>query len=238
MKGNWTQNEQRPRERLLRLGPAHLSDSELLSILIGSGTHTEPAVSIAHRLLRFVGGSLIRLYRLHPGELRQMHGIGDARSTAILAGMELGRRMLLRDEEQGAVITKPNEAYACLRERIPIAAQETIMALYLDNRNHILACEEVAGRQLPAGCELDLRRLLKTCLMHNASGIILAHNHPSEDVAPSHQDVDMSRELESLLLSIGVELVDHLVLSRHGYTQVKWRVREGVTHPPGACTSR
>jgi len=223
MKGNWTLNEQRPRERLLRLGPAHLSDSELLSIIIGSGTHTESAVSIAHRLLRLVGGSLIRLYRLHPGELRQMHGIGDARSTAILAGMELGRRMLLRNEKQGEIISQPHDAYTCLREHIPIDAQETIMALYLNNRNHILACDEVAGRQLPAGCELDLRHLMKTCLMHNASGIILAHNHPSEDVIPSQQDIDMSRELERLLLSIGVELVDHLVLSRHGYTQVNWR---------------
>lgn len=223
MNGNWSSNEQRPRERLLRLGPAALSDSELLAILVGSGTRAEPADSIAHHLLRFVRGSLARLYRLHPGELRQIHGIGDARSAAILAGMELGRRMLLRAEDQGGVITNSRDAYACLRERIPVALHETIMAIYLDNRNHILACDEVAGRRLPAGCELDLRHLLKTCLAHNASGVILAHNHPSEDTAPSERDIKMSQELEHILLSIGVELVDHLVLSRHGYTQVEWK---------------
>jgi DNA repair protein RadC len=80
--------------------------------------------------------------------------------------------------------------------------------------------------------------LLKTCLMHNASGIILAHNHPSEDVVPSQQDIDMSRELERILMSIGVELVDHLVLSRHGYTQVHWHEKENITHPPGAFAVR
>jgi DNA repair protein RadC len=223
MNRNWSSKEQRPRERLLRLGPTELSDSELLAILVGSGTRQEPADAIAHHLLRFVQGSLVRLYRLHPSDLMAQHGIGDARSAAILAGMELGRRMLLRNEEHGGVITKPHDAYTCLRERIPVALYETIIALYLDNRNHILACDEVAGRQLPAGCELDLRRLLKTCLAHNASGIILAHNHPSEDVAPSERDVEMSRELERILLSIGVELIDHLVLSRHGYAQVHWR---------------
>jgi DNA repair protein RadC len=223
MNGNWSSNEQRPRERLLRLGPADLSDSELLAILVGSGTRAEPADAIAHHLLRFVQGSLVRLYRLHPSELRQLHGIGDARGAAILAGMELGRRMLLRNEEHGGIISRPHDAYACLRERIPVALHETIMAIYLDNRNHILACNEVAGRRLPAGCELDLRHLLKTCLAHNASGVILAHNHPSEDVAPSERDIQMSRELEGILLAIGVELVDHLVLARHGYAQVHWK---------------
>jgi len=231
MKENWPLNEQRPRERLFRLGPEQLSDTELLSAIIGSGTQTEPAAAIAHRLLRQVEGSLIRLYRLHPGELRQTHGIGDARATAILAGMELGRRMLVRNEKQGIVIAKPEDAYACLREHIPIAMQETIRALYLDNRNRILACEEVAGRQLPAGCELDLRKLLKTCLMHNASGIILAHNHPSEDAAPSRQDIEMSRELDRVLQGIGVELVDHLILTLHGFTQVRWREKDASRTP-------
>jgi DNA repair protein RadC len=223
MKETWSANEQRPRERLFRLGAAQLSDSELLATIIGSGTQAEPVCSIAHRLLRKVNGSLVRLYRLSPCELKGVHGIGAARSAAILGGMELGRRMLTRNEDQGVVIEKPNDAYACLRERIPVAAQETILALFLDNRNHILACEEVAGKNLPAGCELDLRHLLKTCLLHNASGIILAHNHPSEDVVPSRQDKEMSRELADVLQSIGVELLDHLVLSPHGYMQVHWR---------------
>jgi len=226
-KDSWSLKQQSPRARLFRLGAEHLSDAELLSAIIGRVKQGEPSGVIAHRLLCQVEGSLTLLYNLHTEELRQARGIGDASAAAILAGMELGRRMLTRNEKQGQRIAKPEDAYDYLREYIPITNLEIIMAFYLDNKNRILACEEVAGRKLPSGCELDLRKLLKTCLAHNASGIILAHNHPSEDIAPSEQDVKMSQELDRTLKNIGVELVDHLVFAKCGFSQVSWH-RGGV----------
>jgi len=135
--------------------------------------------------------------------------------------------MLLRDEQHGRAVNSPREAHALVRERLPPGAHETIVALYLDNRNRVLLCDEVAGRRLPAGSELDLRILLKSCLMTNASGIILAHNHPSGDPTASEQDIEMSRQLARLLSGIGVELIDHLVVTATGYARINWQNRPG-----------
>ncbi len=224
----WSINEQRPRERLFRLGPAGLSDIELLTAIIGSGSANDPACAIAARLLEKVQGSLLGLYRTHPGELMNTRGIGSARCTAILGGMELGRRMTLRSEEKGSCIISPNDAWSFIRERMPLDSCETILALHLDNRSHVLLCDEVAAKRRPAGCDLDMRRLARSCLMVNSAGVILAHNHPSGECSPSEQDVMLSLHVEAMLGCIGVELIDHLVTGNNTFTRVEWRSRGPV----------
>ena len=221
----WSINEQRPRERLFRLGPGALSDVELLTAIIGSGTANEPACAIAARLLETANGSLLGLFRTHPGELINTHGIGSARCASILGGMELGRRMMLRSEQKGTCIITPNDAWSFVRERMPLDICETIVALHLDNRSHVLVCDEVAGKKRPAGCDLDMRRLVRTCLMVNAAGVILAHNHPSGECTPSEQDILLSLQVEAILGNLGVELIDHLVLGHNTFSRVEWRER-------------
>ena len=225
----WSINEQRPRERLFRLGPGALPDLELLTAIIGSGTANDPACAIAARLLETVNGSLLGLFRTHPGELVNVPGIGSARCAAILGGMELGKRMLLRSEQKGNCIISPNDAWAVFRERMPLDSCESILALYLDNRSHVLLCDEVAAKRRPAGCDLDMRRLVRSSLMVNAAGVILAHNHPSGECTPSEQDVYLSLQVEAMLGCIGVELIDHLVTGQERFTRVEWR---GRTTPP------
>lgn len=229
MKTIWSINEQKPRERLFRLGPRELSDIELLTAIIGSGSANDPACAIAARLLDKVQGSLSTLYRTHPGELINTRGVGNARCAAILGGMELGRRMMLRSEEKGDCIISPNDAWAFIRERMPLDNCETILALHLDNRNHLLLCDEVSAKRRPAGCDLDMRRLVRSCLMVNSAGIILAHNHPSGECAPSEQDVMLSLHVEALLACIGVELIDHLVTGHDTFTRIEWRSRDPLT---------
>lgn len=222
MKQKWISKEQQPRERLLRIGPAVMSDLELVTAIIGSGTTRTPAVAAAGQLLTRCNGDLHRLFSVHSGDLRKIDGVGEAKYCALIAGMELGRRMVTRPEEERCVIRSPGDAFAALREHLPAGGYESIVAMCLNNRNQVLAVEEIASSHQPAGSELDLRKLLRMCLNLNASGVIIAHNHPSGEAEPSKEDMVMSRRLADILGSLGIDLIDHLVITRHSYSRVNW----------------
>lgn len=222
MKNKWISKDQQPRERLLRIGPAVLSDLELVTAIIGSGTPRTPAVAAAGQLLSRCDGDLHRLFSVHSGELRRIDGFGEAKYCALIAGMELGRRMVTRPGEERTVIRSPDDAFDALREYLPPGGWESIVALCLDNRNRILAIEEIASSHLPAGSDLDLRKLLRMSLNMNASGVILAHNHPSGEADPSQEDIRMSRRLADILGALGIDLIDHLVITGHSYRRINW----------------
>ena len=223
MDNTWVKNSQKPRERLLYKGTAHLSDHELLTILLSSGSSKLSCASIALALLEKADRNLKTLFLAPPDWVQEVAGIGLAKYCTINAGMELGRRMSLRPIEAAPSISNANQAYAILREHIAHCPQETIFALFLDNRNHILCHEEVSAKSFPSGSELDLRKLLKTALNRNAASIILAHNHPSGETSPSREDVAMSIDLSSLLASMGIELLDHLIITEQGFTRIEWK---------------
>lgn len=220
---NWNVKEQQPRERLLRLGTDALSDQELLSIVLGSGSPGHSVGGVAGNLLRLVRGSLRRLFHSAPQTLQEVPGLGNARYCTLVAGMELGRRMASRTEKLEPSVNSAARAYQILREYVAHRQQETIVALFLDNRNRVLCFDEVAVRHQPAGSELDLRKLLKITLNRNAASLILAHNHPSGERKASSEDIAMSEDLARLLSSMGVELLDHLVITADGYERVPWR---------------
>jgi DNA repair protein RadC len=214
---------QLPRERLRRLGSAQLTDLELLTTLLGSGNARISAREAAGRLLAHHAGSLARLYQATPEQLAACPGIGTARASALLAGLELGRRLAVRPETGGEPVAAADHAFRILREYLPIPGPERIVALLLDSRNRVLDVTEASACRRPAGCELDLRHLIKTILDRNAAGLILAHTHPSGELSASAEDIRMTRDLESLLAGIGVSLLDHLILTAEGYCQVHWR---------------
>jgi len=214
--------EQQPRERLLRLGAAKLSDVELVTIVLGSGSSGIPAADTARRLLAQISGRLQEIHTCHPADLLTIPGFGKAKYCSLMAGMELGRRMILRPTKKRPVINNAKQACQIFREYLPTEGLETILALYLNNGNRILALEEVASHSNPSGCQLDLRKLLKSILNLNASSLILAHNHPSDRGRASDEDIRMSANLFSLLKSMGIELLDHLIILKENFTRIKW----------------
>lgn len=214
--------EQLPRERLLRLGPDQLSDRELLTILLAGGTPGRGADCIAGDILQAAQGALKRLLTAHPARLLQIRGLGQAKYCMLAAALELGRRLLLRSEEEGSVIRNSRQAWEAVREFIPADGREMIIALLLDNRNRVLGLSRVSGKRHPAGSDLDLRALLSAILLHNASGVILAHNHPSGEENPSSEDIRMTRDLAAMLSGMGTELIDHLIVTDTGYTRINW----------------
>ncbi len=217
-----TNNDQKPRERLLRLKPDKLSDSELLTIVFGSGNREISAHEIAGKLLSSRRNDLRAIFRGSLQSLSKIPGIGRAKYCTLLAGMELGRRMSLRAETRIGIISSAKDAYLKIREFIPHDNCETILAIFLDSKNRILTFEDVSAKKHPAGSELDLRKFMKIALDNNASGVILAHNHPSGDSKASKEDIRISQHIEDILMSIGLKLLDHLIITADGYSQINW----------------
>lgn len=205
--------EERPRERLCRLGAASLSDAELLALILGHGSRGESAVDLARRLL-----ALGAWHRLSLEELESVPGVGRAKAVRVKAALELGRRLhLLR--ERPSFISSPAEAYSFLSD-LGFLEEEQFWTLLLNRKNGIIGRELIAVggvSQVP----VDPRDVFRAAVRRNAAALILAHNHPSGDPSPSPEDVSLTRRLVESGRLLGVEVLDHLVVVAGGYVSMR-----------------
>lgn len=211
----WPASE-RPRERLLAGGPAGLSDGELLTLLLGSGSF-----EAARGLLAELGG-LRGVARARPGELMRLPGIGEARACALSAAVELGRRLdgaaLLRGDPIGSA----EDVHRTLRWRLAACDQETFWVIALDARHRVLALRQVAQGGLTS-VEVHPRQVFELALREGAAAIVVAHNHPSGDPEPSAQDRELTARLRQGSELLGIRLLDHLVVASGGYVSLAAR---------------
>ncbi len=205
----------RPRERLLREGPAALADYELLAIVLGAGRRGESALALAMRLLD--QGGLDGLRRLGAAGLRRVPGLGPARAAQVTAALELGRRAGTKPERLR--LDEPEEVYDYLRRRLDPHVEE-LLALLLDGRLTLLGEVRVArgGRGALAIVPADV---LRPAVQAGAAGILLAHNHPSGDPSPSKADVATTRQIQAAAQLLGVQLVDHLVIGDNSFVSLR-----------------
>ncbi len=210
--------EERPRERMIREGAEALSNQELLAILLRTGTHRESVLQLASRLLKEIG-SIRRLYDISIDELMQIKGIGQAKAVQIKAGVELGRRVAQKAKEQ-AVIRSPQDAAAYLIERLQLESQEKFYCLYLNTKNQVVFEKTVFVGSLNASI-VHPREVYKEALKWSAASIIVAHNHPSGDPTPSHEDIQVTRRLKEAGEILGIECLDHLIIGADRYISLK-----------------
>ena len=205
----------RPRERLLREGPAALADYELLAIVLGAGTRGESALQLAMRLLD--QGGLEGLARLGAAGLRRRQGLGSARAAQVMAALELGRRSL--EQPTRLRLDEPEQVYDYLRRRLDAQVEE-LLALLLDGRLSLLGEVRVArgGR---GGVGLSPADVLRPAVQAGAAGVLLAHNHPSGDPRPSKADVKTTRQLQEAAQLLGIQLVDHLVIGDNSFVSMR-----------------
>jgi len=204
---HWHEHD-RPREKLLRLGPEALSDSELLALFIGSGCNGLDAVQCARRLLKD-HGPLRRLMDMDASKLRKLPALGPARACKLVAALELASRHLLADLERGDCICDPGSAGRYFKLRLRARPQEVFAALFMDTRNRTLAYEELFTI---ATATVYPREVVRRALLHNAAAVIVSHNHPSGRAAPSPSDREITYQLFEALALVGVRLVDHVVV--------------------------
>jgi DNA repair protein RadC len=207
--------DERPRERLARLGPAALSSEELLALLLGAGTRGESALDRARKILATHGG-LPGLAALTGAELRRERGIKGARACAIAAALEIGRRLAIESLSGRDLFNEPGLVKEYLRRARREGMQERTGALYLNARNRLIRDDPEIYRGTLDRAVVEPREILKRALLANAAGIVLYHNHPSGDPTPSREDREFTRRLASAAETVGVRLLDHIVVGSAG----------------------
>jgi DNA repair protein RadC len=208
----------RPREKLYARGSRWLSHSELLALVLGSGTHTEPVTRVAERLVRRHG--LLGLARLKPEEWRAERGLGAASAARLAAAFELGRRAHGREGgDERPKVARPAEVFARVRD-VAKARKEHLVGLYLDSQNGLLHQEVLSIGSLNT-TRTHPREILFPAISHLALGFILVHNHPSGSLEPSSEDLEFTRSVQRAGELMGIELYDHLIVARGGYTSLR-----------------
>jgi DNA repair protein RadC len=208
-------SEERPRERLLRLGPGALSNEELVALLLRTGIPGESALDRARGLLATRGG-LVGLAGASVEELSSERGVGPARASAIAAAIELARRLPSESLSGRDLLNDPRLVKDYLRATQADDSQERTGALYLNARNRLLKNDPDVYRGTLDRAVVEPREILRRALVGKAAAVILYHNHPSGDPTPSREDREFTRRLASAAEAVGVRLLDHIVVGRDG----------------------
>jgi|YNPMSStandDraft_2_1061718.scaffolds.fasta_scaffold00184_10 DNA repair protein RadC len=209
---HWTV-EERPRERSLVKGISSLSDAELLAILMGSGTKELSAVDLARVILR--EKSLEQLAKSSIKELCELPGIGIAKATTILAAFELSKR---KNESyiKKQIFDCVETAGQYLKNKLQDLDHEQFWVVYLNNNNEWIH-EAMIGKGGITSSTVDPRLIFKIALEHAATGIIIAHNHPSGKLEPSQMDKEVTQKIKKSGNLLDIKLLDHIIVSKWGY---------------------
>jgi len=212
----WAEDD-RPREKLERHGPAALSNAELLAILINGGSGEDSAVDVARNVLRLGNDNLHELGRLGLKEFRQIKGIGEARAIVIAAALELGRRRQAATPLDRPQIKSAADAAEIVVPLLRDETEERFVVLFLNQANRVI-CHEAVSWGGYTSTVADIRVILKKALLHGAGKIVVAHNHPSGNPSPSSSDRDLTRKLKESAALMDIQVLDHLIVAGAGYT--------------------
>ncbi|WP_090858283.1 DNA repair protein RadC [Paraliobacillus sp. PM-2] len=211
--------QDRPRERLVKLGASHVSNQELLSILLGTGTKEESVQELAQRvLMHFEGINLLRDSTLE--ELTAIKGIGTVKAVIILAAIELGNRINQLKPQEHYCIRSPEDGANFVMEEMRLLKQEHFVCLFLNTKNQVIHRQTVFIGSLNASI-VHPREVFREAVKRAAASIICCHNHPSGDPSPSQEDIHVTKRLAECGKMIGIELLDHLVIGDHKFISLK-----------------
>lgn len=208
--------DDRPREKLFARGPGALSDAELLAILIRSGSAKESALDLCKRILADVGNDLHKLAALEANDLMRYPGMGEAKALSIIAALELGRRRKTTEVQVRPGITSSVAAYEMLRPKLADLPHEEFWLLLLDRGNRLITSIPVSKGGLH-GTVADPKIIFKAALDKRASSIVLCHNHPSGQLRPSEEDIQLTRKLVEGARLLDIVVQDHLIVAATGY---------------------
>jgi DNA repair protein RadC len=209
----------RPREKLLALGPESLGVNELVAVLLGSGTRAQSALELANCVLDRAGG-LEGLARSGPASLAGLRGLKDARAARILAALELGKRAASPPDTPRPQFRLPADAARFVLPRFGTKPLEEFGVLVLDTRNRLKRVRVISTGSL-SGSLVHPREVFREATMLQAAGIIAFHNHPSGDPAPSSEDRDLTLRLVRAGKILGIDLLDHVIVAAGSYWSFK-----------------
>jgi DNA repair protein RadC len=208
---SWSESD-RPREKLLEKGRAVLTDSELLAILIRSGSREETAVELSKRILKSVNNDLSALSKLSVKDLAKFKGMGEVKAITIVAALEIGRRRAEAQIIEKSKITSSKDVVDYFEGRLVDLHHEEFWILILDRANQIIKSENISKGGI-TGTVVDSRLIFKSAIENLASGIILCHNHPSGNNQPSQADIDLTQKVKQAGKMFDIQVLDHIIIA-------------------------
>ena len=208
--------EDRPREKFLRQGMSSLSNTELIAILIGTGTRNQSAIDLARLILQLAGNDLHQLGKISLAEMEKINGIGPTKAIRIQACFELARRKKSTTPAIRPKIKCSQDAWKLLEGVLTDLQHEEFWILLLNRSNQIIDQVRISSGGI-SGTVTDVRLILNAAVEKLASGIILAHNHPSGNLSPSDADLKITKKIKDAAQLLDLSLLDHLILSDQGY---------------------
>lgn len=211
--------EERPRERMVRLGPEALSHAELLAILLRTGSRRESAIHLAHRILQDCGG-LRRFAERSWDELTHIPGVGPIKALELQASLELGRRVVRSRLPEAVAVARPQDAADLLMEELRHLREEHFVVLFLNTKNRVIGRQTLSIGSLNASV-VHPREVFRAAIRRSSASILCAHNHPSGDPTPSPEDLQLTRRLAEAGELVGIELLDHIVIGDNRFISLK-----------------
>ena len=212
----WAEDD-RPREKMLRKGPQSLSDAELLAILIGSGNRDESAVELSRRIMHECQDNINELAQLSIADLcKRFKGIGEAKAITIKAALEIGKRRKTGEVLERKKITTSADLFDLFGSQLVDLPHEEFWIGLLNGANKVIEIKRLTqggSRQTV----VDIPMLLKMALEKSAQAVVVAHNHPSGQNRPSHEDEVITRRIKTGCEAIGITLLDHIIIAKGQY---------------------
>ncbi len=209
-------SDDRPREKFLSKGRQAVSDSELLAIIMGSGNREESAVDLARRILNSVDNNWNQLSDLTLDNLMKFKGVGEAKAITIAAALEIGRRKALQEVPEKPQISSSKDAYQVFHPYLADLKTEEFWALYLNQSNKVIHIEKLTQGGISQSV-VDVRILFKIGLEKFATAVIVAHNHPSGNLKPSSEDINITKKISEGGKILSINLLDHLIITQKSY---------------------
>jgi DNA repair protein RadC len=211
----WDEADQ-PREKMLLKGKSALKDAELIAIMIGSGSVGENAIDLAERILQSVNGDLSELGKRSLTDLMKFKGIGEAKAVTIAAALEIGRRRQFSDVTRRDKIISSRDIYDLMLPKMIDISHEEFWILLLNRAHNVISkhCISTGGVN---GVFVDAKMVFKPAIDGLAPSIILVHNHPSGNLKPSNEDINLTRKLKEAGKLLDIAILDHVIVSHTGY---------------------
>jgi DNA repair protein RadC len=212
---SWAE-EDRPREKLSSQGRRALTDAELIAILIGSGSRNETAVELSKRILHHYDNDLNKLGKASISELSNFKGIGEAKAISIIAALEIGRRRNDFETKAPDTVLSSRDAYNIMRRMLVDLNHEEFWIMLMGRSQKVLGKELVSKGGL-SETVVDPKVIFRLALQHQASGIIMIHNHPSGSLKPSQNDIHLTKKIADAGRMLDIKILDHVIISDQGF---------------------
>jgi len=211
---------ERPREKLINQGPDKLSNTELLAILIKTGSKNKSSIEIASEIIQLMKNGINELNNITVQELCKINGIGEAKAAYILSAVELAKRINMDHFLIKEKILSPEDVYSIVAQDMRYLKKEVFRVVFLDTKNKVIDYEDISVGSLNASI-VHPREVFNRAIKKSSAGIILIHNHPSGNSKPSDEDIKITKRLIKAGELLGINVLDHVIIGVGEYFSMK-----------------